>query len=477
MMARSPFAFVRVLLMLLAAPCFGGAVPVARFGVMSDIHVAKSGDEATFVKALRYFDERKVDGVVLAGDMADTGRRSQLRLVADAWHSVFPGDRGADGRHVERLFIYGNHDIDGHRWSELSKADKETISREAIGVGDNRQKAWEECFHEKYEPIWMKRVKGIPFIGAHCRDQSPTTGIEDFLRTHIVEIDTAKPFFYIQHTIPKDTAFGPWAWDHDDGAVKRAFVKHPMAVAFCGDTHYTLTDERSLWQDAFTVLNVGSMKYVYLGYSMRENMHGGYNTSGFAGEDKVRKHCQAPLETDDGRQAMLMEVYDDHLVFKRREFVTDSSLGDDWTVPLPAGSARISYAVRAAKRVAPEFAADAKVTVASVTGIIREAKEPCAMLEVSFPAAEPRGGCRVFEYEVTATLVEDDVDLVQAQRRVFAPDCYMPPTAAPRPGSCRFALKELPIKGHYRFSVRPIECFGKKGASISSDIVLVEDDL
>ena len=45
------------------------AAPLARFGVMSDIHVAKSGDEATFVKALRYFDEQKVDGVVLAGGL------------------------------------------------------------------------------------------------------------------------------------------------------------------------------------------------------------------------------------------------------------------------------------------------------------------------------------------------------------------------------------------------------------------------
>ena len=76
---------------------------------------------------------------------------------------------------------------------------------------------------------------------------------------------------------------------------------------------------------------------------------------------------------------------------------------------------------------------------------------------------------------MTATLVEDDFELVQAQRRVFAPDCYLPPSAAPRPGVCRFALKELPIKGHYRFSVRPIECFGKKGESISSPTLLWED--
>ena len=462
-------------LALTAAVCFGdGAEPIARFGVMSDIHVAKPGDEATFVRALRYFDGQKVDGVVLAGDMADTGRRSQLKIVADAWYGVFPDDRGSDGRHVEKLFIYGNHEMEAHLWSELSKQDKETIAREALGVGDNRKTAWEECFHEKFEEIWMKRVKGIPFIGAHYRYKDTSTDIEAYLRRHIGEIDVTKPFFYFQHTIPKDTAFGPWAWNHDDGAVVRALSSCPMAVVFAGDTHYSLTDERSFWQGGFTVINTASMKYISTDYSMRENMCGGYNTSGFSGEDKVRKHCQPPIETGDGRQAMLMEVYADRLVIRRREFVTDSPLGEDWTVPLPADPAKTSFAVRAASRVAPEFAAGASVSVVPVTGTIREAKEPCDMLEVRFPPAEPRANCRVFDYEVTATLVEDDVDLVEAQRRVFAPDFHLPPTAPRRPGFCRFALKELPIRGHYRFSVRPIECFGKKGAPIVSQLVEVK---
>ena len=37
-------------------------------------------------------------------------------------------------------------------------------------------------------------------------------------------------------------------------------------------------------------------------------------------------------------------------------------------------------------------------------------------------------------------------------------------------GTCRFRLADLPPKAHLRFVVTPIECFGKKGAPITSGV-------
>jgi hypothetical protein len=76
----------------------------------------------------------------------------------------------------------------------------------------------------------------------------------------------------------------------------------------------------------------------------------------------------------------------------------------------------------------------------------------------------------VFEYEVTATLVADDVDLVQLQRRVMAPDFHLPETAEGVPGKCNIAKAELPPRGIIRIDVRPIECFGHKGSTISTTV-------
>ena len=167
---------------------------------------------------------------------------------------------------------------------------------------------------------------------------------------------------------------------------------------------------------------------------------------------------------------MLVSVYDDSVTIERREFFTGHSLGDDWVIPLPVGAGEKPYAydAQARRKVAPEFGADAKVSVSFVED---ENKDIGRAVQIDCPRAEDRGGCRVFDYEVTATLVEDDVDLVQVQRRFIAPDFFLPPER--RIPSCRFrlALADLKLKGRYRFGVTPVESFGKKGRTIWSDLV------
>ena len=432
-----------------------------RIGVLSDVHLRNPGDEATFLKALAYFRDHGADGVLIAGDIADTGRAAELKICADSWFKTFPNGKAPNGRPVEQLFVYGNHDIDGWKWKsneERYKANPELKKVDAIGFENNRARIWEELFHERFAPIWMKRVKGYAFVGAHWGD----IRIEEFMKAHGREIDPTLPFFYTQHAHPRNTCFGSWAWGRDDGRSTRALSPFPNAVAFSGHSHYTLTDERTVWQGAFTSVNTASLKYASTDYALRENMPG--NGHGYRGEK--RKHVMAKVHTSNGRQGMLMSVFDDHIALERREFVTDESLGDDWVIPLPCAESKpFAYAEHAKKRVAPEFAEDAVAKAVKA----KDAKKG-EMIEVTFPAARTQSKCRVFEYEVTATLVEDDVDLVQAQRRVMAPDFHLPETPEGRPGACVFSAADLPLKGRYRFDVRPVECFGHKGRAIHAEL-------
>ena len=141
---------------ILAAP--GAASrPGARLkiGVLSDVHLNKPGDETTFLKALAYFRDKGADGVLIAGDIADSGRAEQLKRCADCWYRTFPDGKAPDGRPVEQLFVYGNHDIDGWKWkanTERYKANPELKKTDAIGFENNRARVWDELFHEKFEP-------------------------------------------------------------------------------------------------------------------------------------------------------------------------------------------------------------------------------------------------------------------------------------------------------------------------------------
>ena len=126
----------------------------------------------------------------------------------------------------------------------------------------------------------------------------------------------------------------------------------------------------------------------------------------------------------------------------------------------------MDYAVRAGSRSKPAFPAGATVAVAPATD-----KDGRKRIFVRFPPARPVDGCRAFEYEVTATLKEDGVDLVQAQRRFLSPDFHLAASRTDGVVDCALFLDELQAQGRYVFSVRPIECFGNKGDGMYSEEV------
>ena len=152
--------------------CVRSSSPVRlRFGVISDIHVREgaprdhggSGDTWYFSKALRYFKEQKVDAVLIAGDIADTGRDGEMMAVAKAWFEVFP-----EGCGVEKLFVCGNHDWGGQKSIEKMSA------------------LWERAWHEPYVSLWHKTVKGYHFIGKHW-DSNGFAGLADWLKANASE--------------------------------------------------------------------------------------------------------------------------------------------------------------------------------------------------------------------------------------------------------------------------------------------------
>ena len=83
----------------------GMGAPRLRVGILSDIHIRLERDLPVLERTFKYFRDREVDAVLIAGDMADTGLERQMRLVAQTWFKVFPKDRLPNGRHVERLFV------------------------------------------------------------------------------------------------------------------------------------------------------------------------------------------------------------------------------------------------------------------------------------------------------------------------------------------------------------------------------------
>ena len=431
-------------------------------GIVSDIHLRGADTAATFIHTLEYFRSLKVDGVIIAGDMADQGLLPQLQVVANAWFQVFPDNKGLDGKETVQLFIYGNHDMEGYTWGgTISSVGAETA--QAQGIGRQAATAWKRCFKEDYQPIWMKTIKGYHFIGAHWENQNHISGLADFLEEHNAELTAdGKPFFYIQHPHPKDTCNCAWAWGRDDGTVTRLLGKYPNAIAFSGHSHSPLDDDRDLWQGSFTSIGTSSLKYLYP-MPARENT--------YQDDWSAKPPSQMPkMDPSDGRQGMVMRVYDDAITFEKREFVYDEPIGEPWYLPWPISTREpLSFENRAKTAAVPQFPAGTKATVTAGNGSDRYGTQQ-KQVTVHFPTVlKKNAGVRAFDYEVQVEYDWLDVRHVCSTKRVFSPKCYLGENTEEGDVRCVFGESELPKDFAYRFAIRPCNCFGAKGNPIYSD--------
>jgi len=461
-----------------------GEKPALRVGVLSDIHVCVDNghlfndDERRtlemakfFRKALEWYRERGVDAVAIAGDLANFGLVSELKIVADVWRSVFPNDRGADGQPVAKAFVYGNHDAVAWRWQsgwtgrEWQGAERKAKWQDAIAR--DYAGAWESCFGGEWAPIMTARAKGYTFVCGNWRkvgtepDErkyfgrgTDVPGVEDWFKAHASELRGDRPFFYLQHLHPKGTCL-PFA-SYDGGAATRALSAFPNAVAFSGDSHQPLTDERNMWKGAFISMGAASMLDM-----------GGRNwrANGAPYANGITPMAHMPCVKLACSHGQYMKVYADRLEVERRDFIYDMQVGPDWVIPFGAGRSW-DFAARAAAMPLPQFRVGAKAEVTFVDGKT-DAGLPMRRAVVCIPPADAGG--RVYEYEVRAILLADDYELPAAGRRVLAPDFHLPLAKAHLPGEAWFPLCELPPKAKMRFEVRPVDCFGRLGEPICAE--------
>ncbi|MBR4612900.1 MAG: metallophosphoesterase [Kiritimatiellae bacterium] len=298
-----------------------------RFGVASDPHITNWASAATFRKALRWFRDQGIDALMIPGDLTDHGIIPQLENVAQSWREVFPDDRLPDGRHVEKLFIYGNHDFEGlayrDKWMDaafdlngISREEADGLQLKNVGL----DKAWEKCFGEPYEPIWHKRVKGYDFIGGHSAWNAPA-GLAEWFEKNASSLSTDKPFFYFQHPHLKDTVYGQDAPGCDDGTSTRVLSAFPNAIAISGHSHISVADDSAIWRGAFTSIAAASMSYCYWPDS----------------QEKTERSRAAAIGLEGGvpfAQGLLVDVFADSISIRRRDFVLDEEIGEPWTLPL-----------------------------------------------------------------------------------------------------------------------------------------------
>lgn len=449
-----------------------------RFGVVSDVHLSSAGvrnahcgDTTLLERAFAYFRDQGADAVMIAGDIADWGLVDQLVAAGEAWKRVFPGNRGKDGKPVEKLFVYGNHDHEGWQYGyETRYKVSHDFFTDEKKICTDFAAAWKLAFGEDYSEIWLKEVNGYKFIGCNLLQYPKNCR---FLEEHRAELAGEKPFFYVQHYHLRGTTAAPYVWGQDGGYSTAALAKFPNAVAFSGHSHTPLADERVFWQGAFTSVGTASLRYLI--------PLGGRENAPLFGVDNPNVRQMAKLDDGLSQHGLLVSVYDDAITFERRDFTCGLPVGRDWVMPLPFDGS-LSRERRAAAAEIPQFAAEAKAVVSSRRGKDSLGHE-LDQVVVTFPAAMTP--VKAHDYEVTVEIEEVDTAKTGSVKRVYAPDFCRALAKNVAPVECVFAEKELPKPYRegwgekrlqrwpngvrYRFAVRPCNCWGAKGEAIYSD--------
>lgn len=193
-------------------------------------------------KALRVLKYQNVNMIIFAGDIGDVGTDNTYAMFNSCIDEVFGKDKP--------LFqtIMGNHDY----W----------------GNGSMSPNGYRKLFekHLNQSPWTHYKVNGYHFIGASPNSGNMKNGysqMTDWLDSEIkaaAEDTPDKPVFVTTHNAPKNTSYGSEDWG--DKGLNKIFKKYPNVVNLAGHVHYSILDERSMYQGDYTVLNTQSLSYL-----------------------------------------------------------------------------------------------------------------------------------------------------------------------------------------------------------------------
>ena len=444
-----------------------------------DFNVLEAGNPAKyFAAALKYFRDENVDAVMHCGDITDSGQIREMEAAAALWRRAFPNDLAPDGHKVEKLFVTGNHDAEGIVMRWLKKTWPDSEERKRLSFTSDIPGVWKRIWGEKYEPVWHKTVKGYHFFGRNW--ETDWTDYQNLFADFDVG-SQERPFFMVTHSEDGRS---------DEAKLKKSEFRKSMAncrnaVTLRGHWHQSITNWNMIlfWLNDFTPEIQCPSCAVFGGLAPH---HDGW----------IFKNHKAGVnarEIGKWRQGMVMRVYDDMIVFERKEFGGDgtaASLGADWVMPLERGTGNGEWGTgkhpfardELKKKIGvPQFREGAKLEVSldridKINKIVKTSNNnpvnpvnpvqdnsASPRLRVKIPLADGNPDSRVYAYEVAVT---GDAGSPTLYKSIYDAGCNLGIGREPGVTTLEIPSGELPPGKELTVAVRPMTSLGTTGAEI-----------
>ena len=415
------------------------------FGVLSDTHLMVEWDRKSVYRtmtldyirnAFKLFKESGIDAFVHLGDASHRGDIREWEFHRETYDEVF----GKNGPPM--IVVVGNH--------ELFQFDKKRFPDEweSRMLSVDLARHYENVWGEPYTEVLHKEVNGYHFFGNHWGVDDEHAGVKmaQYINEHAEEfaLKGDKPFFILSH---KMTYF----------PCNMKLKAFPNAIGFCGHWHTSLAN----WQSIYYERNYKLFPYINCGACRYDGENGLSHDGLMEKPDPLRDEETHEFEYP-SRQAMVVKVYDDMVVFERHEVNKGGKLGPDWVFPVGNFETRpYSRETLEAKIGCPEFRARAKL----------EVKKQDDTLSIAIPMADGNPKSRVFAYDVAVTGKDPE-------KRYFKSVYF----AAVGSGigheedggvtHVDIPVSELPQGERLTIGVRPLSSLGTKGKVVVSRFVM-----
>ena len=317
-----------------------------RVGVISDLQLPDSTDKTThqylsFEKTLTMLKEKGMDVLVIAGDFTDVGTKKAWSTFKGIYDHVM-----GDDPQTVKVFIMGNHDY----WLPVF-----------VDCGEIPTPAKQQRRFTKYtgeRPYSHKVINGYHFIGWSSSDGSSDKSYANpaQLRADLAQAvpdSPPQPIFVLPPLPPMDTVYGSDDWGNAD--IHDVLQDYPQVINLSGHSHYTVADERSIWQGSYTAMSTQSLDYIEL------------EVGKFNGSIPVDAYGNRIAE--DTPACLYMNVSADRVEVQRLEANTGTPLKDPWVISAPFGKNFTYTDARKEKNAAPTLPGDLHLTVQNITDV------------------------------------------------------------------------------------------------------------
>lgn len=286
-----------------------------KVAIISDLQLPDTIDKHThqyesFEKTLTMLNHKGMDALIIGGDFTNVATKNAWGTYKEIYDKVM-----SNSKKPISLYIMGNHD----HWLP------DFFSNFEIPSPASLQKRFTK-YTDEY-PYSHKVINGYHFIcwsssnGSY--DKSYTN--EKWIRGEIekaLKDNADKPIFVITHINPTDTVYGSDEWGNKD--ITDILKDYKQVISISGHSHYSILDERSIWQDSFTAFSTQSLDYIEL-------ESGKFNGS-------IPKDAYGNTIAEQVPACLYMEIENDKVTINRLEANTGKVLKDPWVIDAPFGS-------------------------------------------------------------------------------------------------------------------------------------------